>query len=315
MRGGYFPSVTIMGCVVSQLKPPVLVNVNEERLQGHTTRKKLYSQIEKMLGIPIVSYFTSFHAPVVIDDSDVKMMEDVLQKTDVRGGFALMISSPGGSGLAAERLVNLCRAYSGNDGYWAIVPGKAKSAATMICLGAHKILMGPSSELGPVDPQVVETDDDGTSQKVYAAHNLVESYQSLFNRATRTKGNLQPYLQQLAHYDERDIQEYRTAIDLAEDIAVRSLRTGMMSDKTESAIRKKIELFLSPKKTKAHGRPICRDEADRCGLTVEPMDAKSDLWSLIYELYFRLDSLVSSDYVKMIETGKHSVAAQGPRRG
>ena len=60
-----------------------------------------------------------------------------------------MINSPGGSGLAAERMINVLRSYSGIGEYWAIVPAKAKSAATMVCLGASKILMGPASELGP----------------------------------------------------------------------------------------------------------------------------------------------------------------------
>jgi hypothetical protein len=35
-----------------------------------------------------------------------------------------------------------------------IVPHMAKSAATLICFGASCIHMGPTAELGPVDPQV-----------------------------------------------------------------------------------------------------------------------------------------------------------------
>jgi len=47
----------------------------------------------------------------------------------------------GGDTLAGERVVNICRAYSGTGDYWALVPGRAKSAATIICMGASKIIM------------------------------------------------------------------------------------------------------------------------------------------------------------------------------
>ena len=77
----------------------------------------------------------------------------MLRSLDLAAGLAVMINSPGGSGLAAERIINVLRSYSGTGEYWAIDPAKAKSAATMVCLGASKIVMGSVSELGPVDPQ------------------------------------------------------------------------------------------------------------------------------------------------------------------
>jgi len=35
-----------------------------------------------------------------------------------------------------------------------IVPNFANSAATMLAIGADKIIMGTNSELGPIDPQI-----------------------------------------------------------------------------------------------------------------------------------------------------------------
>lgn len=64
----------------------------------------------------------------MIDDADADMLEGILQKLDLTNGLALLISSPGGSGLAAERIINICRNYSVTGEYSAIVPGKAKSA-------------------------------------------------------------------------------------------------------------------------------------------------------------------------------------------
>ena len=226
----------------------VTQQVAEEQYQGHGTRKNLYLKLEKELGMPVISFFTSFRYPVMLEDSDADMLEGVLQKSDLSNGFALLVSSPGGDGLAAERIINICRSYSGTQQYKVIVPGKAKSAATMICLGGSELIMSKTSELGPVDPQVVEVEDDKV--KWFSVYNIVKSYDNLFKKAVKEKGNLQPYLQQLANYDARVIEEYRSALSLSEDIAIKALKTGMLSGLSETQIKKKINILLTPEKVK-----------------------------------------------------------------
>lgn len=243
----------------------------------------------------------------MIEDADADMLEGVLQKTDLSKGLALVISSPGGFGLTAERIINICRNYSGTGEYWAIVPSKAKSAATMICFGASKIIMGGTSELGPIGPQL--TISEKGVVKRFSLYNIVESYDDLFKKAVKEKGNLQPYLQQLANYDEREIKEFRAAISLSEDIAMRTLASGMMKDIPEEDIKKKIEIFLKPKRTKTHGRPIYAKEASDCGLKIESRNVKERLWELLYELYIRTDNFVSTKAAKCIESQKHSFVA------
>jgi hypothetical protein len=46
------------------------------------------------------------------------------------------------------------RLFQERGGFTAIVPSYAKSAATMMCLGAKQILMNEGSELGPLDTQI-----------------------------------------------------------------------------------------------------------------------------------------------------------------
>lgn len=281
-------------------KPLIYDRVMEEENQGHATRRPLLEGLTKDLDRPVVTFFTSFHHPVMIMDEDADMLEGVLRSLDLSNGLALCISSPGGDGLAAERIVNMCREYSGTGEYWAIVPGKAKSAGTMICFGASKILMGPTSELGPVDPQLQE------GQRVFSAFNVVQSYRELFDKAVSEQGNLEPYLQQLQRYDEREIAEFRAQLDLSQDIAVRVLASGMMAGKKEGEILKKIKMFLTPEKTKAHGRPIYRDEGADCGLNIDAADPDSDSWSRIYDLYIRTNNLVQGRAAKCIESATHS---------
>lgn len=286
---------------------PVIKQVMTEQGQGPETRQRIFAELEKELKRPVVSFVTSFKFPVMIEDTDADMLEGVLQKMDLSKGLALVISSPGGLGVTAERIINICRNYSGTGEYWALVPSKAKSAATMICFGASKIIMGGTSELGPIGPQLT-TSEKGVVKR-FSLYNVVESYDRLFEKAVKEKGNLQPYLQQLAHYDEREIKEFREGISLSEAIAIRSLSTGMMKEVSEDDIRDKIEIFLNPKETKAHGRPIYAKEALGSGLTIKLEDTRGRFWELLYELYIRTDNLVSTKAVKCIESYKHSFTA------
>jgi len=181
----------------------------------------------------------------------------------------------------------------------------------MICFGASKIIMGTTSELGLIDPQL--TTSENSVVRRFSVYNVVESYDDLFSRAVNEKGNLQPYLQQLANYDEREIKEFIAALSLSEDIAIRTLAAGMMKGTSEGDIKKKLEIFLTPKRTKTHGRPIYRKEALGCGLKIEPKDVKDKFWKLVYELYIRTNNFVSTKAAKCIESKDHSFVVTPPR--
>jgi hypothetical protein len=283
--------------------------VQEEQHQGHSTRKNLYKELENVLGLPIISLFTSFAYPVMLEDNDADMIEGLLQKCDLSRGFYLLLSSPGGDGLAAERIINACRTYSGTGEYKVIVPSKAKSAATMISLGASEIIMSPTSELGPIDPQMV-LEVDG-QPKWYSLFNIVKSYNELFSAAIKEDGNLQPFIQQLDHYDARDIEEYKSMIDLSRDIAIKSLKNGMLSKLSAKKIEQKINILLTPEEKKVHGRPIYSQDAINCGLKITQEDVRGINWSKIYELYVRINNFVSTNRMcKCIESKDYSFVAK-----
>jgi len=253
-----------------------------------------------------MAYFTSFAFPVMIEDDDVDMIEDVLSTMDLENGLALLINSPGGDGLASERLINVLRSYSKTGTYDAYIIGKAKSAATLACFGAETIYMCKTAELGPVDPQVTFIDSETNRPKRFSVCNLVKSYENLFERAVKEKGNLQPYLQQLSHYDEREIEEYRAAIFLSEDISIRSLKSGMFKSLADKTIKNKIKMFLTPEETKSHGRPIYFNETKKAGLNVKEIHNDDELWRYLFELYTRIDQYTKTIVAKCIENKKES---------
>lgn len=65
----------------------------------------------------------------------------------------LVVSSNGGE-IEPSYILSKALKRLSKDKYIVAVPRKAKSAATLICLGAHEIHMGMMSELGPIDPQI-----------------------------------------------------------------------------------------------------------------------------------------------------------------
>lgn len=287
--------------------------ITVERMQLPPTREAAIKSVQKHLnGRTLVTFFTSFRHTVEINTDDCDMLQSVLQHIDLKKGLALMIDSPGGNGLAAELIVKTCRAYSGTGDYWAIVPGSAKSAASMICMGAAKILMAPPSELGPIDPQIIRR--EGNVYRQFSAYGLVSSYDKLFSSAVKAKGNLEPFMQQLQRFDIREVDYYRDLMELSEDIAIKILKSGIMRRETKKSIRKKIGLFLDPKQgTIHHSRSISREEAQKCGLVIENLDVHSDKWQAIYELYTRTQQYVNGPYAaKCVESLEEVFAVSPP---
>jgi len=81
----------------------------------------------------------------------VTFIEELLVGANPEEPLHLLLSSPGGNGEVAVRILRALQSRCSR--LTIIVPDMAKSAATILCLGANEILMSASSDLGPVDPQ------------------------------------------------------------------------------------------------------------------------------------------------------------------
>lgn len=87
----------------------------------------------------------------------------------------LLIHSQGGSIEPSYQISKLCKAFSKNK-FIVSVPRKAKSAATLISLGADQIHMGPLGQLGPIDPQLDGLPALGVSQALESIASVSEKY-------------------------------------------------------------------------------------------------------------------------------------------
>ena len=294
-------------------RPSTYLHLLEEVNQGHVTRVPIYKRIENKLGKNkrIIAYFATFSYLGLLDDGDADMLEEVLQNSCLGPNDepVLVISSPGGSAVAAERIINICRSF-GKKQFSVIVPKMAKSAATMVCFGAMNIGLSTTSELGPIDPQIPVTNDKGQIIKYLAAHEIIESYNELMKKANTTHGKTDPYLQQLARYDARDIRAIRSAQDLSESIAVNSLKDGAWRKFSRTKIRQRISPFLRPRFTTVHERPIYFTTVKKCGFDATLHPITGDLWRAVWDLYVRLSWVVRHQAPKIIESRDDSFVSR-----
>lgn len=70
-----------------------------------------------------------------------------------RKDILLFLKSKGGELETAYLISKMCGKVKGKK-FAVAIPAEAKSAATLLSLGADEIHMGPLSELGPIDPQI-----------------------------------------------------------------------------------------------------------------------------------------------------------------
>ena len=114
------------------------------------------SEQEKALIAAIETARNSRVIAFIAADS-VQMKEDIalvafelLKELGKTERLDMVLHSRGGQTEVPAKLIPLLRNFCTHLG--AIVPFRAHSAATHIAIGANEIVMGPMSELGPVDP-------------------------------------------------------------------------------------------------------------------------------------------------------------------
>lgn len=121
-----------------------------------SNKDKLSSLARLRKSDEIIAYITSDKQPIELFSTQIStdiipIFYKHLYKLGKKKKISLFLYSTGGSLDAPWPLVSLIREYC--DFFEVIIPFKALSAATLICLGADKIVMTPLSSLSPVDPQ------------------------------------------------------------------------------------------------------------------------------------------------------------------
>jgi hypothetical protein len=165
-----------------------------------------------------------------------------------------------------------------------IVANAAKSNGTLLCLAARSIVMGASSELGPIEPLVNGVPCTILMQPQMAQQNFV--------------------LHQFGHY----------ALQQSKTLARTLLTAGMMKGRSQQQIDDAVQKLASRDVYYSHGSAISHAEAAALGLTVEYLPPDDPVWQRIWLLYCMYDhDCRTARYLKVFEGRHRSTAVAVPR--
>ena len=120
----------------------------------YRNRLEYYRQIEELRQTKLLVYVTGDRQGLETQIHN-EIVDYFTQHLDVIGTvpkISLYLYSRGGQTIAAWSIVNLLCQFA--EHFEVIVPSKALSAGTLICLGANTIVMTKQATLGPIDPSV-----------------------------------------------------------------------------------------------------------------------------------------------------------------
>ncbi|MEX3616473.1 SDH family Clp fold serine proteinase [Paenibacillus glucanolyticus] len=284
------------------LQSPLFYVNNRERYQ----RQEWIKQIEAVTGRRLIAYISNFsHPESGINRNDVLPFIEILSDLPEGGDVDLLIHTPGGDPNATEQMVNSLLPKVAN--LRVIVPLSAKSAGTMMALVADEIVMSDSSELGPIDPQVVIRNATGGASS-RPAKAFLKGLQNIQDEVNRNNGQLNPaYFPILQSVDAAQIQFCHQAEAHAEKIAKKWLLRSMCSGDSQKA-QKIAEELLDIEKYPNHGNVISWKDATDIGLNVCYLPPSDDLWKAFWTLIALYDNdMKINKTIKIFEGSKLSV--------
>lgn len=223
---------------------------------------------------------------------DVTMRGDIIEQvyTQLRDmgrvpRLDLFLHSAGGQTEIPWRLITLIRDFC--DHFAVLIPGIAHSAATHLAMGADEIVMGPLSELSPVDPArahpLLPSKQDGEDPLTVSVQDLrhcMEFIKSEINAPT-PEAMATVFSSLFNEIHPLAIGAIQQSYALARLVSEKALSTHMDTEKEADKIQRIVDAFSD--EFYSHGYRIAWREAQDLGLKVTY--AKPDLWDAMEALY------------------------------
>lgn len=257
-------------------------------------RRALYQRIEAARESKVIALVTGDRPGLeaAISHDFYPILARHLDTLGVIPRISLLLHTRGGDTMAAWSIINLLKQFC--DDYEVIVPLRALSAGTLMCLGARSVVMTKQAMLGPIDPSVNNPLNPAHPQnKNVMLPVSVELLQGYFELAETELGISD--------------QEHKTAIYLKlvdrlhplvlgqafrARSQIQTLARKLLNDgRIEETKVEKIVSFLCAD-SGSHDYPIHRREASIYGLPIEK--PSQDLYDLIWETYQKIDAEIVS---------------------
>lgn len=133
---------------------------------GYIERQKIYKSIVSIRKKPLIAYVTSIRPNLsghMAGDAISPIIEQINKIPKSYKEVDFLIISNGGDPITSLRIIGLLRERF--EKITVLLPYVAYSAATILALGADELIMHPFSNLGPVDPQLTVSRQNGRGQQ------------------------------------------------------------------------------------------------------------------------------------------------------
>jgi ClpP class serine protease len=167
-----------------------------------------------------------------------------------------------------------------------LVPDMAKSAATLLCLGANKIMMGPAGDLGPVDPQF-----QIGGRALASAKEIVAAVDEAERRIKDHPDTYPLFAGLLSDVNMLMVEQARSALDRTEALVREAL--SCCETRSPEKVKELTKALKAPliDEPKSHSAVIDAQAAKNFGLPAESFDPTSDDWRRVWGLWTRYFTL------------------------
>jgi len=262
---------------------------------GYRRRVELLRRIGELRQTAVITFFTGDRENIStrIAPDAVPVFYRHLRKVSPARGIDLFLYTRGGDVLTPWRLVHLFREFAPR--FSVLVPFRAYSAGTLLCLGADEILMTPLAELGPIDPSVVNAfnPQDPVNPAARIPVNVEDVYAYLALVREEAHIRMEPFLTQAFLRLAETIHPLALGNVHRNYNLVRSLAKRLLSIPQNRYEPERIQHIVDSltQKLYAHNHMISRQEASaEIGLNITKPDREMEnlMWDLYEEYRDRL---------------------------
>lgn len=256
------------------------------------TKRTLIDRIEKLRSSKVVVY-SSFH---FLEDEDFEIIFEFVNALGKQKNLDLYILSRGGLANPAYKIARLFQKYSEKK-FSVLIPYYAKSAATILSLGADEIIMGPTSELGPIDPQFITANSPPIS-----ALTIKEALDYITKAVQRDPKMAPLYVPLLDKMDLITLGHFEREIESAKQYGEALLTSRKINKLEEKTAKQVASKFVQEYKT--HGFVIDGQMASSLlGDTVKLLGSNEEIWQCIWQLHNTYNQYMKDKKkIKIIQT-------------
>lgn len=240
-------------------------------------RQLLIRDIESVTNRNLVVYFANrYEQGSDIQAGDIAKLHEII--SDFSGEpVDILLETNGGQTDATEALISMVKNIIFD--LRVIVANAAKSNGTLLALAAKSIVMGPTSELGPIEPSLSGIPCSILDTPQIAAQNFPLHMTGKF------------------------------ALQQSRNIATQLLSSGMMNGQAEEIVRKTVDALATRDKFPSHGSVVDYREAKQIGLNIEYLSQENETWRRIWLLYCMYDNDARcGNLLKVFENRSRSLA-------